>query len=72
MNGTCVNGMKLGKKDQHCIDQGDVISILQKDFKVLFFISETRWKEIYLSTFFQEQVSHKGGNKIIAMWPIIL
>ena len=42
MNGTCVNGMKLGKEDQHCIDQGDVISILQKDFKVVYFISEAR------------------------------
>ena len=42
MNGTCVNGMKLGKEDQHCIDQGDVISILQKDFKVFYFISEAR------------------------------
>ena len=49
MNGICVNGIKLGKEDQHCIDQGIVISILQKDFKV----------------FFHEQVSHKRGKRII-------
>ena len=42
MNGACVNGMKLGKEDEHCIDQGDVISILQKDFKVFYFMSEAR------------------------------
>ena len=56
MNGTCANGIKLGTEDHHCIYQGHVIPILQKDFKV----------------FFHEQVSHKRGNKIIAMGPIIL
>ena len=43
-----MNGLKLRKEDQHCIDQGDVISILQKDFKMFYFVSETRLKEKYL------------------------
>ena len=42
MNGACVNGMKFGKEDQHCIDQGDGISKLQKDFKAFYFMSEAR------------------------------
>ena len=42
MNGTCANGIKLGTEDHHCIYQGHVIPILQKDFKVFYFMSDER------------------------------
>merc|ERR1719233_554645 len=47
MNGTYVNGLKLVKGKQHSVDQGDMISILQTDFKVFLFISEVRLRQIY-------------------------
>ena len=41
MNGTYVNGLKLGKGKQHSLDQGDTISMLQMDFEVAPSHSET-------------------------------
>ena len=47
MNGTYVNGLKLGKGGQHSLDQEDTISILQMDFEVFLFINEVRLGQIY-------------------------
>ena len=38
MNGTYVNGLKLGKGKQHSLDQGDTISMLQMDFEVVLYM----------------------------------
>ena len=38
MNGTYVNGLKLGKGKQHSLDQGDTISMLQMDFEVVLYL----------------------------------
>ena len=42
MNGPYVNGIKLGKCRRRCLNQDDIISILQIDFEVFFYISEAR------------------------------
>ena len=47
MNGTYVNGLKLGKGGQHSLDQEDTISILQMDFEVFLFINEVILGQIY-------------------------
>ena len=47
MNGTFVNGMKVGKDKRHCLDQEDIISILHVDFEVFLFISEARLMQMY-------------------------
>jgi len=47
MNGTYVNGLKVGKDKQHSLDHGDMISILQLDFQVYLFLSEFRMKQLY-------------------------
>ena len=47
MNGTYVNGLKLGKGKQHSLDQGDTISVLQMDFEVFMFICEVRLRQLY-------------------------
>ena len=46
MNGTYVNGLKLGKGKQHSLDQGDTISMLQMDFEVAPSHSETAMQRL--------------------------
>jgi pSer/pThr/pTyr-binding forkhead associated (FHA) protein len=41
MNGTYVNGLKVGKDKQHSLDHGDVISLLQQDFQVYQYMDES-------------------------------
>merc|ERR1719450_816891 len=47
MNGTYVNGIKVGKDKEQILDQGDVVAILQSNFNVFFFISELRLRQSY-------------------------
>ena len=47
MNGTYVNGLKLGKGKQHSLDQGDTISMLQMDFEVAPSHSETAMQRLW-------------------------
>ena len=47
MNGTYVNGIKVGKGKQQSLDQGDVVAILQRDFDVFVFVSEARLRKIF-------------------------
>jgi len=47
MNGTYVNGLKVGKGKQHSLDQGDIVAILQVDFEVFVFVSEARLRQIF-------------------------
>ena len=46
MNGTYVNGLKLGKGKQHSLDQGDTISMLQMNFEVAPSHSETAMQRL--------------------------
>jgi len=47
MNGTYVNGLKVGKDKQHSLDHGDVISLLQEDFQVYLYMDEFRMRQKY-------------------------
>ena len=42
MNGIYVNRMKLGKGRRRCLNQENIIFILQMDFEVFFYITEAR------------------------------
>ena len=47
MNGTYVNGIKVGKGKQQSLDQGDVVAILQHHFYVFIFIIEKRLRKMF-------------------------
>lgn len=47
MNGTYVNGFKVGKDKQHGLEHGDVIAILKFNYDVFLFISEGRLRQIF-------------------------
>jgi len=47
MNGTYVNGVKVGKDKEHRLKHGDIIAILHSEYDAFLFISEARMKQMY-------------------------
>ena len=69
MNGTYVNGIKVGKGKQQSLDQGDVVAILQRDFDVFVFVSEARLRKMYpdtvVSKYVVGRVLGEGSSAVI-------
>ena len=71
MNGTYVNGIKVGKGKQQRLDQGDVVAILQRDFDVFVFVSEARLRKMFpdtvVSKYVVGRVLGEGSSDVVKL-----